>query len=494
MPFSPKLIRLARRLLLSLAVGVTLLAGFYVVENWRGDRAWRVCVSRYAAQGDPVDALLAPSSLPAASNFMATPLLERLLFALDSRELKEFLDAAPPLVRVGPDWLSGCSFDLGKYAALEQAERKRRKLPELSAAPRASVAMLTILAPLEPALTDLGQALVTRRDSQAVRPRPITRDEPFKAPIAGFQLVRLLGHSLSIRASALQAEGRPVEALTDTLAGLRLARGFTDMPDAFLIEAMIGTVMTNIALQPVWEGVQSHAWNEAQLEKLQWELAQLKPLAALERALRLERAGFVLTLRSIPSRKLLEASPHSRFLWRLLAWGPRGWLKQNCVTGVAEFQIQLDFLAARGTPEFLPRRNAQLAAEKDRESARVSPYTLAVQEVIPAHEKISANVTVAEANVILAQTACALERHWLAHGKYPASLAELVPAYLDRVPLDVVNGQPLHYRRTENGKFVLYSVGLDGKDDGGKPTESKRPTDSPGDWIWPQPVESSAGS
>jgi hypothetical protein len=51
-------------------------------------------------------------------------------------------------------------------------------------------------------------------------------------------------------------------------------------------------------------------------------------------------------------------------------------------------------------------------------------------------------------------------------GSYPASLAELSPAYLATVPLDLFTEKPLIYSRTEKG-YVLYSVGPNGVDDGG---------------------------
>jgi hypothetical protein len=43
----------------------------------------------------------------------------------------------------------------------------------------------------------------------------------------------------------------------------------------------------------------------------------------------------------------------------------------------------------------------------------------------------------------------------------------LVPRFITTLPHDIINGQPLKYRRTANGKFVLYSVGWNEKDDGG---------------------------
>lgn len=52
-------------------------------------------------------------------------------------------------------------------------------------------------------------------------------------------------------------------------------------------------------------------------------------------------------------------------------------------------------------------------------------------------------------------------------GELPAQLQDLVPEFLASVPVDPFLNQPLVYRR-EDGGFVLYGVGIDGVDDGGK--------------------------
>ena len=50
-----------------------------------------------------------------------------------------------------------------------------------------------------------------------------------------------------------------------------------------------------------------------------------------------------------------------------------------------------------------------------------------------------------------------------------ADLAELVPGYLSTVPADPFGGgEPLRYKRVENS-YLLWSIGPDGVDDGGKP-------------------------
>lgn len=61
----------------------------------------------------------------------------------------------------------------------------------------------------------------------------------------------------------------------------------------------------------------------------------------------------------------------------------------------------------------------------------------------------------------------ALEAHHRDHGGYPATLDELVPAYLPTRPTDPFNGEPLRYVLTNDGP-LLYSVGTDGDDDGGR--------------------------
>jgi hypothetical protein len=61
----------------------------------------------------------------------------------------------------------------------------------------------------------------------------------------------------------------------------------------------------------------------------------------------------------------------------------------------------------------------------------------------------------------------AVERYRLAHGNWPKSLNDLVPRFLREVPADPFDGKPLRFRRLPDG-VVIYTVGFDGTDDGGK--------------------------
>lgn len=65
-------------------------------------------------------------------------------------------------------------------------------------------------------------------------------------------------------------------------------------------------------------------------------------------------------------------------------------------------------------------------------------------------------------NVVLALAAYRSD-----HGGYPERLEALSPRYLPELPQDVFTGESLQYRTTAGG-YLLYSVGPNGEDDGGR--------------------------
>jgi hypothetical protein len=81
--------------------------------------------------------------------------------------------------------------------------------------------------------------------------------------------------------------------------------------------------------------------------------------------------------------------------------------------------------------------------------------------------------------------AIAKERHRMRHGTWPDSPDELVPALLPEWPLDPFDGHPFRYKRLADG-VVIYSVGADGFDDGGRvsPTLTQQPMSDIGVRVW----------
>jgi len=82
------------------------------------------------------------------------------------------------------------------------------------------------------------------------------------------------------------------------------------------------------------------------------------------------------------------------------------------------------------------------------------------------------------ARLRLLMTELALRCYKADQGQPPAGLPTLVPKYLQPLPVYPFSGKPLIYR-VQGSNWVLYSVGADRIDDGGKPIGSPAPDSAP---------------
>jgi hypothetical protein len=137
------------------------------------------------------------------------------------------------------------------------------------------------------------------------------------------------------------------------------------------------------------------------------------------------------------------------------------------------------------SPLALRRANDVIEEEKK----HYSPYKFQALNTMSVLSLSAKKIAQLQCQIDLARVAIALERYRLAHGNYPETIDVLAPKFISEIPHDVINGQPLHYRRTEGGRFVLYSVGWNEMDDGGQVvlTKSGSVDREKGDWVWQYP-------
>jgi hypothetical protein len=88
--------------------------------------------------------------------------------------------------------------------------------------------------------------------------------------------------------------------------------------------------------------------------------------------------------------------------------------------------------------------------------------------VAPVYESVLHNCVELQVRVDLLTLRAALERYKLANKSYPRTLDQLALAILPALPDDPYSGKHYGYRLTDHGDFVVWSVGDDLKDDGGK--------------------------
>lgn len=82
-------------------------------------------------------------------------------------------------------------------------------------------------------------------------------------------------------------------------------------------------------------------------------------------------------------------------------------------------------------------------------------------------ESLIREAAVFEARCRAATTSFAIERFRLRHGGVlPTELKELVPKFIPQVPEDPFDGQPIRFKRLNDG-YCVYSIGPNGRDDGG---------------------------
>ncbi len=135
---------------------------------------------------------------------------------------------------------------------------------------------------------------------------------------------------------------------------------------------------------------------------------------------------------------------------------------------------------------------SRLPVEEQRPRIEAMAKTLArlpkaVQLNWVSFEKTALACCRSQADMRCAAVTVALERYRQKHQRWPTELSELTPAFLPRVPLDALDGKPLRYRQLTDGVMV-YSVGLDGKDDGGRlDRDATKPGTDRGFRLWDVP-------
>lgn len=335
---------------------------------------------------------------------------------------------------------------------------------------------------------------------------------------------------LQLRAIAELQDGQTEPALADVKLMLRLVESINSEP--FLISQFLRLSMINVTMQPVWEGLAERRWSETQMKELNQELQKLDSISDFKLCLHGELAtglGYIEFARKHRGNDLgyflyavwptmfqtLDKNwrylpdlpkPFARFLEVLVDLltdefisrcvnhlPPDGWYEQNKVALAKIYQEQLFPIVQPG--KHLIDRQAMMetmaSIEKARVTGSLNPQNVMALMTLPATGSAAQKAAMINNAVDLANVACALERYHLAHGEYPESLAALVPQFMGNIPPDVVDGLPLHYHRTSDGRFMLYSTGWNGKDDGGVVglNDYGRADFRKGDWVWQYPAK-----
>ena len=504
---------LQRRFLILAGLG-TLVGLFYALENWRGHRAWSNFEHEWEAKGERFDInSLIPPAVPDEDNFYATKPWERFRFIStngvrvwenDKSHEEPVLDAYGS--RGGPE--GRASISTGIRTDLKAWQEYYRGTNNLFPSADGKLTnyfpiSTTAQTPAKDVLLALSKYQDTLRQLHDAARRPHARfwinyEDSFGAWFPHLSRLKGCVQYLNLHAIASLSEGDSETAMNDLQLSFKLGDSINSEP--VLISYLVQVAMSRLRNVAIWEGLLDHRWSDAQLVKIGDALARENHLARYQLGMRGERAfcndSFDQMRRtrnpylfgdepsSDQTAALLDATlGHSAF--RLL---PGGWFDQN-KRSVSRMHVEF-ILPAVDVERMIasPRTTSRMDAECTKRAAAISPYNMFSYMLLPALGKAAQKAAEGQCNVDLARIAIALERHRLAHGNYPETLDALVPQFIAKLPHDVINGQPLKYRRNADASFILYSVGWNETDDSGAVvmTTGKTPSVDPkkGDWVW----------
>lgn len=458
---------------------LTLIALFCVEENIRGQAAWKRHLRELAAKGDTLDILkVAPPAIPDAQNLAAAPLFAELMTAThqDQTRLSRTLKNLFPQGAATGDWRLGQRADMAKLRAAYSNEN-----------------LLAALAPGAETLKEIA-------DVAAARPQcrfPIQYQKGFACQLPHLSSLLRAARVLQVRALAELNASQTAAAFNDIRLMLRLGNSFETEP--LLISLLVRISFNNLALQPVWEGLADHRWNDAQLQQLQRDFTAINLMNHLAAAFHGERCMDKWCLDELlnnPRTMFMitgegGGNNHSSevLLARLI---PSGWIYFNCLNVDLFYQQRILPCIDSHVGRMDPARCEKIEKDLMRGKPHAIPYHVLECLMVPAIASVFVKGGFAQTAIQSATLACALERYRLANGKLPEKLDALVPQFIAQLPHDVIDGQPLRYRLAGIDGFVLYSIGWNQKDDGGvvamtkpaAPGNKPRLDDKQGDWVW----------
>ena len=509
--------RTVRRALIGLAALATLLALLVTEEDWLGKRAWENYRHEWEAKGEKFDwQAFVPPTVPDDQNFFTAPIFTKIqndkiamspygndggpvfknknyyygYLGGEGRARITDLEAWQNYYRNPTNFHAVDEIIMTNGVMIEQTNYLNHATDRFPISPQPQTPakdVLFALSKYDSAVEELRQA--SQRPYANV---PLNYEDGFNS---GDTLLPILAELkrctqlLQLRAIAELAGGQNSKALDDVKLMLYLNNSLRNSP--FLISHLVRFAIVAINLQPIWEGLAEHKWSDEQLVALEAELAKVDFLADYGFIMRGERAFAITSFENQRRTREMISYTDTADVTNKLTFMPSAYFYQNELS-IAQLDQQwvlplVDTNSRVISPTALQHANDAVLAEK--RHLYFPAYKTQAIMIFPAISASTRKIAAIQASIDLARVACALERYRLARDKYPESLDVLVPQFIETLPHDIINGLPLHYRRTDDGKFVLYSVGLDGKDDGGKIflTKTGSVDREKGDWVWQYP-------
>jgi hypothetical protein len=471
-------------------------------ENWLDAKDWTDAQAKLKAAGISIEASdYLPQTVPASENlgalpiFQFTPDVKTGLPRLDTlRRAVAFYDNVyfPPDEKFVPgkilylsDWPMGPNADLGQLKH-ELEEYCRVAKPPITVPPTATPS--EILGLICPAFAEL-------RNESPKRPS-CSFDVGFSGPLllnTGRNMEFIdeqlrLAKAIHYEETLALLDDHPKVALDDIKAGWKIGAGVLHEP--VQVDGLVYLGVAAIHRAAVTYGLQLHAWNDDQLKELDEALGQCDFLAAAQFVQRGDFAVVEMPLaesykrdwnfgvhegRRLAKEQGLPVNERLYFVTSIFNFLRT---KGSYDEGLADYAAYL----LPGSKQLLDVPTRRVFAEREVNFPPPPKDDSLIPDIENSWLRTVKKFAESQAQTDELRIACRLERYRLAHGSYPDSLTSLT--VYGTLPLDIMNGEPYHYKLSGDGTYILYSVAWNQQDDGG---DSGRISDANGDsrdWVW----------
>src|SRR5438445_1870660 len=305
---------------------------------------------------------------------------------------------------------------------------------------------------------------------------PIDMAPGFSALLPHLRPLKDLAQLASYKGVLATDSGQPAEAVRSVVTMLKLSRTLGAEP--LLISKLVRFRINKMAADTLERCLNAGSLDDQQLSMLGREFGDGDQTNELVRALIGERAVAMPLFRmnfaefdrfaNSPERNPLGAdeSPGSVMLTFLIR--TTGFFERDFRFYLKVMETNVSF-ASVPPPKSLSITNSEAKA-----STEIRRWHYMISGVVlPASSKAYLRHAESLAALRLAQTVLAVERFRLSGQRLPSDLDELVPDFLPQIQADPFDGAPLRYKLLSKG-YVVYSIGPDGHDDGGKEPPTKR--------------------
>jgi hypothetical protein len=295
--------------------------------------------------------------------------------------------------------------------------------------------------------------------------------------LPGFENIRQSTRLLKLEAILDAENGKPEQAADSITSAFGLTRSLSKEP--LLLSQLVRIACQELAVSTLEHTINRTEFTDEQLADLSRTLVNAEDPCAMIRAFVGERCEG-LSFFKMPAAQItpmLSIASYRPHLLGALAITFYKFAGLADMDAIIYLDLMNDYIKALKLP---PEQRQEAADSVFARFDKTSRVHMLLRAIMPAFSNCTIIDLRIAAQLRTARAGLAIERYRLAAGKLPESLAELIPTYLDAVPKDPFDGKDLRYKKLETG-FVVYSIGKDGNDDGGKERQRKR-TGPPATW------------